>query len=287
MCRFKSGIILKNRIYIGMKDSHSDMLEEMEIEDTYENAIKKFVRAELIPVNDEWWTDPADWKINVDQDEVPDWFELDREKYEKDFREAVKVWWDEHVLVDKKIDELSNGYYRLKRCEVKKLLKDVQIMSDSSTVQRMYDSSTVQRMSDSSTVQIMYDSSTVQRMSDSSTVQIMSDSSTVQEMYGSSTVQRMYDSSTVQRMSDSSTVQIMSDSSTVQIMSDSSTVQRMYDSSTVQIMSDSSTVQEMYGSSTVQRMYDSSIARNYSTGKIEVAAETRLEVVKHVNKETE
>ena len=141
MCQFKSGIILKGRVYIGMKDSHSDMLEELEIDDTYENAITKFVRAELIPVNNEWWTDPSGWNMNVDQDALPDWFELDREKYEKEFREAVKAWWDEHVIVDKKIDELSSGYYRLKRCEVKKLLKDVQIMSDSSTVQRMYDSS--------------------------------------------------------------------------------------------------------------------------------------------------
>lgn len=45
------------------------------------------------------------------------------------------------MLVDQKIDELSSGYYRLKRCEVKRLLKDVQVMCDSSTVQRMYGSS--------------------------------------------------------------------------------------------------------------------------------------------------
>ena len=161
MCRFKSGIILKNRCVIaqGANDSHSDMLEELNIEDNRENAMRMFVRAELLPPDNEWWTDPDTWNINIDQDITPEWFDIDKERYIEEFRAAVKEWWKEHVLVDKKIDELSSGYYRLKRCEVKKLLKDVQVMCGSSTVQKMYGSSTVQEMYDSSTVQEMYGSS--------------------------------------------------------------------------------------------------------------------------------
>lgn len=161
MCRFRSGLILKNRIVVaqGANDSHSDLLDELGIEDTIENAIRKFVRTELVPPDGEWWTDPDTWKVNVDQDITPEWFELDKDKYIDDFRAAVKEWWKDHVLVDKKIDELSSGYYRLKRCEVKKLLKDVQVMCDSSTVREMRDSSTVQEMRGSSTVRRMYDSS--------------------------------------------------------------------------------------------------------------------------------
>ena len=197
MCQFKSGIILKTRCVVaqGSDDSHTALLEEMNIDDTRENAMRKFVRVELVPPKGEWWTDPETWKINVDQDIVPDWFETDREKYLDEFRKAVKEWWNTHVLVDQKIDELSSGYYRLKRCEVKKLLKDVQVLLDSSTVQEMLGSSTVQEMWGSSTVQKMLDSSTVQKMLDSSTVQEMLDSSTVQKMLDSSTVQEMWDSS--------------------------------------------------------------------------------------------
>ena len=166
MCRFKSGIILKNKCVIAQadNDSHSDLLIVLKIEDTSENAMRKFVRAELVPVNDEWWTDPDTWKFVVDQDIVPEWFENDKGRYENEFREAVKDWWKAHVLVDQKIEELSTGYYRLKRCEVKRLLNDVKVMLDSSTVQIMCDSSTVQNMWDSSTVQKMCASSTVQKM---------------------------------------------------------------------------------------------------------------------------
>ena len=158
MCRFKSGIILKNRCVIAQEnDSHSNLLEGLAIEDSQENAMRRFVRAELLPPNNEWWREPDEsWKFNVDQDILPDWFTEDSGKYEADFREAVKEWWKEHIIVDKKIDELSSGYYRLKRCEVKKLLKDVQVMCDSSTVQVMCGSSTVQEMYGSSIARNYY-----------------------------------------------------------------------------------------------------------------------------------
>ena len=171
MCRFKSGIILKTRCVVAPadNDSHSDLLNDLQIEDSYTNASRMFVRAELVPKNDEWWTDPDGWEFVVDQDVTPDWYDTDPRKYEEEFRQAVKAWWDEHVIVNKKIDVLSSGYYRLKRCEVKKLLNDVKVYLDSSTVGKMYGSSTVGKMYDSSTVGKMYDSSTVGKMWDSST----------------------------------------------------------------------------------------------------------------------
>ena len=260
MCQFKSGIILKTRCVVaqGSDDSHTALLEELNIDDTRENAMRKFVRVELVPPKGEWWTDPETWKINVDQDIVPDWFETDKEKYLDEFRKAVKEWWNTHVLVYQKIDELSSGYYRLKRCEVKKLLKDVQVLLDSSTVQKMLENSTVQEMWGSSTVQ---------------------------EMWGSSTVQKMRGNSTVQEMLENSTVQKMLENSTVQKMLENSTVQEMWGSSTVQEMRGNSTVQEMWDSSTVQKMCDSSIARDYKNGKRKVMVGPDLEVVKSSNKD--
>ena len=207
MCRFKSGIIFKSRCVVapGENDSHSDLLCELNVEDTYTNASRMFVRAELVPENDEWWTDPDGWKFVVDQDVTPDWYDTDPGKYEEEFRQAVKAWWDKHVIVDKKIDELSSGFYRLKRCKVKKLLNDVKVYLDRSTVGEMCGRSTVGEMWGSSTVGKMRDSSTVGKMWGRSTVGKMWDSSTVGEMWGSSTVGEMWGSSTVGKMRNSST----------------------------------------------------------------------------------
>ena len=266
MCNFKSGIILKNRVVIAPKDndSHNNLLEQLNIEDTEVNAMTKFVRAELIPPNHEWWTDPDTWKFNVDQDITPDWFNEDVGKYEDMFRSAVNKWCKVHVLVDQKIDELKDGYFMLKRCEVKRALNDVKMMLDNSRVNEMCDNSTVKIMYDNSIVKEMYDNSTVNKMYSESTVNKMFDNSTVNEMYNNSTVNEMYNNSTVNEMYNNSTVNKMYDNSTVNVMLGNSTVNAMLGNSTVNKMLGNSTAKEMYDNSTVKEMWDNSIARcNY------------------------
>lgn len=173
MCRFKSGIILKNKVVVapGENDSHSDLLEILGINDDYFGATNVFVRAELVPVDDEWWIDPAEepdkWRFIVDQDMRPEWF--DESEHEKVFRKSVCDWWKEHVLIDQNLEELSSGYYRLKRCEVKKLLNDVKVLLDSSQVGEMLDSSQVGEMWGSSQVGEMRGSSQVGEMRGRST----------------------------------------------------------------------------------------------------------------------
>lgn len=94
MCRYRSGIIFKNRVQLApaYNDSHSSLLRTMSIEDTTENAMRLFVRAELYPVDGDRATDPKTWKYVVDQDVIPDWYEEDPGKYEKEFRTAVEIW---------------------------------------------------------------------------------------------------------------------------------------------------------------------------------------------------
>ena len=197
MCRFKSGIILKDRIVVaqGENDSHSDLLETLGIKDDYIGASKTFVRTELVPKNDEWWESPEEhpekWEFTVDQDIVPEWFE--KERAEEEFREAVCRWWKDHVMVDK---------------------KDVKVLLDNSQVRKMWNSSQVRKM---------WNSSQVGEMHGSSQVGEMYDSSQVGEMYGGSQVGEMYDSSQVGKMCGSSQVREMWNSSQVGKMYDSST----------------------------------------------------------------
>lgn len=101
MCRFKSGIILKNKIVLAPKNnnSHSDLLESLNIEDNSFNAMKTFVRIELIPPNDDVLADIKTWKYVVDQDITPDWYEEDKSRYEDEFRSAVAKWIKENIVV--------------------------------------------------------------------------------------------------------------------------------------------------------------------------------------------
>lgn len=109
MCKFKSGIILKNKVILTPEgnESHSDLLEMLGIKDTHMNASKTFVRAELIPKNDDKMSDARDWRYKVDQDIVPDWYEKDPERYEQEFRDAVEKYMEEW----KKKFKFICGYY--------------------------------------------------------------------------------------------------------------------------------------------------------------------------------
>ena len=118
MCMFKSAIITKNKITLApmYNDSHSSLLRYMGIEDNQMNAMKVFVRAELIPPNNDKTANIKEWKYKVDQDIVPDWYEEDSERYEMEMRESVREWMDEHFITIcgkscVKIKEDENGSY--------------------------------------------------------------------------------------------------------------------------------------------------------------------------------
>ena len=276
MCRFKSGIILKTRCVVadGVNDSHSDLLDGLGIEDTEINAMTKFVRVELLPPNNEWWTDPDRWKINIDQDILPDWYKEDKEKYNEDFRKEVKEWCNKHVLVDKNIRELKEGYYLLKDCDVVVLANNAVVVLYNAMVKEMYGNATVQEMNGNATVQEMNSNATVQRMYGNATVKRMYGNATVQEMNGNATVQEMYGNATVQWMNGNATVQRMYDNATVKEMNGNATAQRMYGNATVQ---------RMYGNATVQRIRDNAKVFSYKGLKIKeyVSADSNIEVVVH------
>ena len=128
MCKFKSAIILKDSVFIPDYDSHSDMLQELGIKDTEENACRLFVRAELIPKNDDCKSDVSTWEYIVDQDILPDWYEAGYD--EKRMRDAVQDWAKNriHIGIDDLVISSGKGHIILD-CKVKKICGDAQIRS--------------------------------------------------------------------------------------------------------------------------------------------------------------
>ena len=132
MCQLKSGIILKDKIFIPDYDSHTDMLAELGIKDTKKNAETLFVRAELSPTSG-IFSDISEWKFRVDQNIVPEWFVRDYE--ETRMREAVAEWLKVHVHIGKSDFSIKDGLHYLKDC------KNVTVYNSSTVT--AYDSSTV------------------------------------------------------------------------------------------------------------------------------------------------
>ena len=144
MCKLKSAIILKDRIFMPDYDSHSKMLEELGITDDYINASKVFVRAELSPADGDVFSNIDDWKLEVDQDITPEWF--DEKDCAERMRKAVKEWANTHIFIGQNGLKISHGEnIFIKDCE------DVDIC-DNATVKNICGNATVKNIYDNATV---------------------------------------------------------------------------------------------------------------------------------------
>ena len=171
MCKLKSAIILKDKIFMPDYDSHSKMLEELKITDDYINASKVFVRAELVPENGDAFSDIDRWEFSVDQDITPEWF--DEKDCAERMRKAVKEWANTHIFIgqnDLKISQGENIF--IKDC------KNVDIY-DNATVKYICGDATVKNICGEATVNYIYDNATVNYIYGNATVKSICGKATV------------------------------------------------------------------------------------------------------------
>ena len=172
MCRLKSCLVLKNRVFCPAYDSHQDMLKELGIEDNEVNARKTFVRVELIPpeaasnyFNDKYFTSLqaplSEWKLTVDQDILPDWWEP--AIYRPAIEQEIQKWLDKYVLINQEEKTIvGNSYkdrYYLYNCKHIFLIDTNSIMKNCSAIRCKGGNSIVafdSELSSSKTLDIQY-----------------------------------------------------------------------------------------------------------------------------------
>ena len=230
MCKLKSAIILKDRVFISDHDSHSKMLEELGITDDYFNASKVFVRAELSPENGDVFSDIDGWKLKVDQDITPEWF--DEKDCAERMRKAVKEWAKTHIFIGQNGLTISHGEnIFIKDC------KNVDI----------YDNATVENICGNATVNYIYDDATVKRICDNATVNYIYGNATVKSICGNATVERIYDNATVNYIYGNATVKSICGNATVISSSYSK-----WNNSESLIISDNATFKDCYSKTIYQ-----------------------------------
>ena len=263
MCKLKSAIILKDRIFMPDYDSHSKMLEELGITDDYINASKVFVRAELSPENGDVFSDIDGWEFSVDQDITPEWF--DEKDCAERMRNTVKEWAKTHIFVGQNDLKISHGEkIFIKDCKNVDICGSatVENICGKATVENIYDSATVNYIYDSATVKNICDGATVNYICDGATVNYIYGSATVNYIYGSATVNYIYGSATVEYIRDNATVEYIYDNATVKNICDNATVKNIYGSATVEYICDGATVKNIRDNATVKNIYGSATVKN-------------------------
>ena len=196
MSQFKSALVLKDRIFLPDYDSHDKMLQELGIEDNFTNASKVFVRVELSPTDENIFSAVDGWKLNVNQDILPDWWN-EAERLPQ-LKELVETWMRKHTIYAGE-REVSDGVWLATGSATVRAYNSATVKACGSATVRAYNSATV-KACDSATV-TAYGSATV-KACDSATVTAYGratvkacDSATV-TAYGRATV-KAYNSATV------------------------------------------------------------------------------------------
>ena len=198
MCKLKSAIILKNRIFMPEYDSHSKMLEELGITDDYFNASKVFVRAELVPENEDVFSDIDGWKLEVDQDITPEWF--DEKDCAERMRKAVKEWANTHIFIGQNDMKISHGEnIFIKDCKNVDICDNatVERICGDATVNYLYGNATVNYIYGNATVKYIYGNAMVKNILGAAKVKTIRDDAKVKYICGDATIEHIYDNATV------------------------------------------------------------------------------------------
>ena len=267
MCKLKSAIILKDRIFMPDYDSHSKMLEELKITDDYFNASKVFVRAELSPKNGDVFSDIDGWKFSVDQDITPEWF--DEKDCAERMRKAVKEWANTHIFIGQNDLKISHGEnICIKDCKNVDIYDKatVENICGNATVKSIYGNATVENIRGNVTVKSIYGNATVEYIYGNVTVEYIYGNVTVKSICGNATVKSIYGNATVKSIYGNATVENICDKATVENICGNATVENICDNATVENICGNATVKNIYGNATVENIYGKAtvISSSYS-----------------------
>ena len=106
MCQPASLIITRNKVFWSRKtDSHDEIMREFGLNDEVANKIT-LVKVEITPPNGNMRIPIEQWQYQVDQDLLPDWYEKNPDKHEKNARAALQDWHDAKVFL--------SGYHEIR-----------------------------------------------------------------------------------------------------------------------------------------------------------------------------
>jgi hypothetical protein len=169
MCKIKSGIVLKDRVFCPLDyDSHEEMLKELKLDDKTDKP--DFVRVEIVPKDGNIFNhDLKNWVLKVDQDYKPEWFS---EKFaEEEMKGALEVFFKERFITSGKIGEINQGRW---------------FLGGSAQVKNICGSAQVKNICGSAQVENIYDSAQVKYIYDSAQVKYICGSAQVKYIYGRS-----------------------------------------------------------------------------------------------------
>ena len=274
MCRLKSGIILRDRIFVPEYDSHTKMLEELGIEDNYLTASKTFVRFELSPKDGDTFSSIDSWVLNIDQDIVPDWY--DEEIYKPQVVEKVKDWAKDHIHIG--IDNLDISFgdeHYIKDCKNVCIRGNatVEYIGGSTTISYIASDAIVNWICDSTRVDHIFGEATVfhiienvmvRNMSGNTTIRTISGNARVENIFGNVIIMSIRGNATVGNIFDKAIITSIHGNAVITGIHGDVIVKDMFSKARIKNIGGNTIVENICGDTIIENIYGKAIVINDS-----------------------
>jgi hypothetical protein len=239
MCQFKSAIVLENGdiIHHNLTQSHEDLIDLYNLKD---NGNGKFVRVEF---TSDTLHIIESYRLKVDENTTPDWFEQYRENTERYLLKYVK----NHIIDSDRNILLGDTYIICKNAEVKTIKSAViENVRDSAVIRNVSDSAVIKNVSGSAVIEIVWGSAVIKIVRDSAVIEIVSGSAVIKNVSGSAVIK------------------IVRDSAVIKNVSGSAVIENVWDSAVIKNVSGSAVIENVSGSAVIENVWDSAVIKNVS-----------------------
>ena len=266
MCRFKSGIILKDKVFVSDYEDHNKMLNELGIENNSQNTENLFVKASLVPKYENMFSDIDSWELVVTQDILPDWYVKDRDRNR--MIQAVKEWAKNHIHAGIDNLEITSGKsHYIQNCKNVVISGDATIESvyGHTMIKSISGSAIVKNITHSVTIESIYDNAIVNHICGETKVSCISGKAKIGHIYGEVIVNNICNNVTVTSISDDVIIGNLYGNAIVDYIGCSAIIKRIYGDAVIKNVYGNAKINSMLGNPIIKNIFDNAIIANISS----------------------
>ena len=270
MCQMKSGIILKDRVFIPDYNSHTDMLAELGISDTRQNAERLFIRAELLPPDGDVFAPVEEWKFHVDQDILPDWYV---EQVDKDrMISAVKEWAKDHIHVG--VDDLrisqGNEHY-IKDCKNVVVCGNASIRNvyGNASISKVYGNASIRNVYGNASISKVYGNASISNVYGNASISYVYDDASISEVYGNASISEVYGNASISNVYGNASISYVYGNASISKVYGNASISYVYDDASISEVYGNASISNVYGNASISYVYgNASISKVYGNASI-------------------
>ncbi len=263
MCYLKSAIVLKTKIYMPLDhDHHTQMLEELGIKD--DSNSPTFVRVEVLPIDGNIFNhDLNNWKLNIDQQCRPDWF--NEFKTEEDVKKELVKFFEQRFILDKTIDEIKEGRYFIGNNAIIKNVRDnaiIEDVRDNAIINNVRDNAIINNVRDNAIIEDVRDNAIINNVRDNAIIEDVRDNAIIKDVRDNAIIEDVRDNAIIKDVRDNAIIKDVWDNAIINNVRDNAIIKDVWDNAIINNVWDNAIINNVWDNAIINNVWNNAIINN-------------------------